>query len=1014
MQYNLLYNFERIVKMQPTIQQKTAKFFLALIFLFLTACGDSADITDATALGNNSLSDNSSSDNSSSDNSSSDNSSSNSAPIATAQSITIDGDTAKNILLSATDSDGNILTYTITAQPKKGKLTGRPPYLIYTPNVNEMGADSFTFRVNDGINNSEKDATVSITITPVNTAPIAIAQTIITNEGTTKSITLHATDSDNDILTYTITTQPVKGTLTGDAPNLTYTPKDGENGADSFTFKVNDGTLDSVSDATVSITITLSDTSNAAPIATAQPIITDEDTAKSITLSATDSNGDSLTYTITSQPKKGTLTGDAPNLTYTPTTNLNGADSFTFKVNDGTLDSVSDTTVSIMIIPVADLSVSDVSVTEGDTGTTTLVFTLTLDAYEGIASVGYATSDNTATANDDYVAQTEGVVIFQGDSVSETISIVINGDIIEEPDETFTLTLRNARNLQLSTAIATGVIINDDFTPIATPQSITTDEDTARSITLSATGSNNDSLTHTITITTPPAKGTLTGNAPNLIYTPNANENGEDSFTFKVDDGVNDLVSDVKISITITPVADLSISVAPVKEGAIGTTYVEFTLELDAYEDIASVDYATSDNTATEGDDYARKTGTVTFRDSTTSKTIRININGDTIEELDETFTLTLSNLKNLQLKTTTATGTIINDDFHLNDTGITWAGGGGRYFGNSRNCGSDINGKQDCDYGRDKTHNDSTDGVAGFSFTKLDAEGVALADQTKRDHVCIKDNVTDLIWEKSRPGSRVWSKVGGLVDAANDAKKCGFDDWRVPDIEELRSIAHLGRAQPPIDRNYFPHTQHWWYWSSTRSGSRTHWTIYFKNGNNENRYDYSVNCLRLVRGNRPFVSTVADADIVANQKKHIDHQWQDSRYIDNGDETVTDKKTGLMWKQCPEGSSGSGCTTGNMGKYTYKGAIEHADKKITFANHSDWRLPNIKELASLLAHDRRDPAINRNLFPNTPGSDFWSSSPDASSDTNYSYSWKLNFGYGNNDHRYRYNKYYVRLVRGK
>jgi hypothetical protein len=148
--------------------------------------------------------------------------------------------------------------------------------------------------------------------------------------------------------------------------------------------------------------------------------------------------------------------------------------------------------------------------------------------------------------------------------------------------------------------------------------------------------------------------------------------------------------------------------------------------------------------------------------------------------------------------------------------------------------------------------------------------------------------------------------------------------------------------------------------------------------------------------------------------KSYIKNQWQDSRYIDNGDETVTDKKTGLMWKQCPEGSSGSGCTTGNMGKYTYKGAIEHADKKITFANHSDWRLPNIKELASLLAHDRRDPAINRNLFPNTPGSDFWSSSPDASSDTNYSYSWKLNFGYGNNDHRYRYNKYYVRLVRGK
>ena len=178
---------------------------------------------------------------------------------------------------------------------------------------------------------------------------------------------------------------------------------------------------------------------NSAPIATAQSIITDEGTAKSITLSATDSDGDSLTYTITTQPTKGTLTGDAPNLTYTPNANENGEDSFTFKVNDGTNDSVSDATVSITITPIADLSVSDASVTEGNTDTTTLVFTLKLDAYEGVASVDYATSDNTATtANDDYVAQT-GTVTFDNNSVSETISIEIKGDTAVEPDETFTL-----------------------------------------------------------------------------------------------------------------------------------------------------------------------------------------------------------------------------------------------------------------------------------------------------------------------------------------------------------------------------------------------------------------------------------------------------------------------------------------------------------------------------------------------------------------------------------------------
>ena len=193
-------------------------------------------------------------------------------------------------------------------------------------------------------------------------------------------------------------------------------------------------------------------------IAQSQSITTDEDTTKYIILRATGSNNDSLTYTITSQPTKGTLkvggkdvtvgttlTGNAPNLIYTPNANENGADSFTFKVNDGKLDTVNDATVSITITPIADLSISDASVKEGNTGTTTLVFTLMLDAYKDVASVDYATSDNTATANDDYIAQTD-TVTFKNDSRSETKSIEIKGDTTVESDETFTLTLSNAGN----------------------------------------------------------------------------------------------------------------------------------------------------------------------------------------------------------------------------------------------------------------------------------------------------------------------------------------------------------------------------------------------------------------------------------------------------------------------------------------------------------------------------------------------------------------------------------------
>jgi hypothetical protein len=144
--------------------------------------------------------------------------------------------------------------------------------------------------------------------------------------------------------------------------------------------------------------------------------------------------------------------------------------------------------------------------------------------------------------------------------------------------------------------------------------------------------------------------------------------------------------------------------------------------------------------------------------------------------------------------------------------------------------------------------------------------------------------------------------------------------------------------------------------------------------------------------------------------KSYIKNQWQNSRYINHNDGTVTDKKTILMWKQCPEGLSGSSCTTGTMTKYTYKTAIEHAEEA-TFATYSDWRLPNIKELLSLVARDRYNPAINSTLFPNTPTNyEFWSSSP---SEHHADSAWSLHFSHGYDRYSDRSDNRYVRLVRG-
>jgi hypothetical protein len=151
----------------------------------------------------------------------------------------------------------------------------------------------------------------------------------------------------------------------------------------------------------------------------------------------------------------------------------------------------------------------------------------------------------------------------------------------------------------------------------------------------------------------------------------------------------------------------------------------------------------------------------------------------------------------------------------------------------------------------------------------------------------------------------------------------------------------------------------------------------------------------------------------VFSQRQEKDNQENNRRYIDHGNGTVTDTKTALMWKQCPEGLGGGGCTTntGEKRTYTWKEAILLTNG-YSFANHDDWRLPNIKELLSLVTRNHIDAGIiNRKFFPNTSNGRFWSSSPYIN---NNSYTWVLEFLRGT----VIYNKrdaanLEVRLVRG-
>jgi hypothetical protein len=204
-----------------------------------------------------------------------------------------------------------------------------------------------------------------------NHAPTSNEQAVTTSEDTPKAITLTASDADSDPLTWAVG-DPSHGTLTGTTPNLTYTPAANYNGPDSFTFKVNDGTADS-NTATVSITVTAV---NDGPLAKAVAATTDEDTAKQVTLDATDVDGDALTYEIVAGPSHGSLgTVTGNKVTYTPAGDYNGSDTFTYKAKDAALYS-NTATVSVTVNAVNDaptIGVLSPSVTadEGSSATNT-------------------------------------------------------------------------------------------------------------------------------------------------------------------------------------------------------------------------------------------------------------------------------------------------------------------------------------------------------------------------------------------------------------------------------------------------------------------------------------------------------------------------------------------------------------------------------------------------------------------------------------------------------------------
>jgi hypothetical protein len=437
----------------------------------------------------------------------------NTAPSATAGSLTVLEDGQSALTLDGSDPEGDALTFTVVANPTKGTLSGTPPNLTYKPNANANGSDSFTFRASDGLLNSAT-ATYNITITPVNDAPVATARTIATNEDTSVAATLSGTDIDGNTLTFAVVANPTKGTLSGTAPNLTYKPNANVSGTDSFTFQVNDGTVNS---ATATVTINIAAV-NDAPVASGRTATTAEDSAVAVTLAATDVENSPLTYTIVTQPANGTLSGSPPTVTYTPKLNFNGSDSFTFRASDGSANSAN-ATVNLTVTAVNDPPVASA-----------LSVNTRLETAVAIKLAGTDVENNPLTFA--VVTQpSNGTLSGSPPNLSYLPKVGYTGN------DSFTYRANdgsaNSPNATVLISVSTG-----NSAPVAQAKSLTTMKGKAVQVELSATDADSNPLSYRVVA--PPASGTLTGTPPSLSFKPASDFIGDATFTYVANDGTVD------------------------------------------------------------------------------------------------------------------------------------------------------------------------------------------------------------------------------------------------------------------------------------------------------------------------------------------------------------------------------------------------------------------------------------------------------------------------------------------
>ena len=691
----------------------------------------------------------------------------NDAPVANNDTATATEDTPLtniDVLGNDTDADGDPLVIQGTPLATNGTVTVNPDgTLNYTPNANFNGTDTITYTVSDG-NGGTDTATVTVTVGAVNDDPVANDDSANTTEDTSLTnidVLGNDTDADGDPLSIQGTPTATNGTVTvnGDG-TLNYTPNTNFNGTDTITYTVSDGN-GGTDTATVTVGVTAVDDT---PVAVDDSITATEDTVFNGDISGNDTlSGDGgNVFAVATNASNGTVVMNTDGtFSYTPNANYNGADSFTYTITDADGD-ISTATVTVGVTAVDD---TPVAVDDSITATEDTVFNGDISGNDTLSGDGgnvFAVATN--ASNGTVVMNTDG-------TFSYTPNANYNGA------DSFTYTITDADG-DISTATVTVGVTAVDDTPVAVDDSITATEDTV----FNGDISGNDTLSgdggNVFAVATNASNGTVVMNTDGTFsYTPNANYNGADSFTYTITDADGD-ISTATVTVGVTAVDDTPVAV---DDSITATEDTVFNGDISG-NDTLSGDGGNVFAVATNASN-----GTVVMNtDGTFSYTPNANYNGAdsftyTITDADgdistATVTVGVTAVDDTPVAVddsiTATEDTVFNGDISGNDT---LSGDGGNVFAVATNA-SNGTVVMNTDGTFSYTPNANYNGADSFTYTITDADGdistatvtvgVTAVDDTP---VAVDDSITateDTVFNGDISGNDTLSGDGGNVFA--------------------------------------------------------------------------------------------------------------------------------------------------------------------------------------------------------------------------------------------------------